>query len=221
MKTIDVLNEKNIIISINEIIYRGLESRTSQRDLHSFLQKEISTLSERFALTSKKEFVVRNYCTDHRNGHIDVVWSSGATIVVAFEIDSSLRAKSIRKLVASNASFLFWVYYGNRPYEQLLNSIDIAARVNVLHFSLKAGKTLQKSQCIKAMKKTASSHLKSYSFAKVRLRYANAYKRWTAEEDRILIRLNVEGTTIAEIAKRFQRTTGAIRSRLKKHSKAA
>lgn len=221
MKTIDVLNEKNIIISINEIIYRGLESRTSQRDLHSFLQKEISTLSERFALTSKKEFVVRNYCTDHRNGHIDVVWSSGVKKVVAFEIDSALRAKSILKLVASNARFLFWVYYGNRPFEPLLNSIDGASRVNVLQFSLKAGKTNKNSQAVPAMKKTALSSTKSYSFAKVRMQYANAYKKWTSEEDRILTRLNVEGTTIAEIAKRFQRTTGAIRSRLKKHSKAA
>jgi len=49
-----------------------------------------------------------------------------------------------------------------------------------------------------------------------RRQFPNAYKSWTPEEDRELLKLVEEGMRVAEIAERLGRNKGAIRSRLKK-----
>jgi len=51
---------------------------------------------------------------------------------------------------------------------------------------------------------------------KLRRQYPNAYKSWTPEEDRELLKLVEQEMRVAAIAERFGRKKGAIRSRIKK-----
>jgi diadenosine tetraphosphate (Ap4A) HIT family hydrolase len=44
----------------------------------------------------------------------------------------------------------------------------------------------------------------------------NAYKKWDKESDKLLSQLYEEGNSISNLAKKFERTRGAIRSRLEK-----
>lgn len=46
--------------------------------------------------------------------------------------------------------------------------------------------------------------------------YANAYEKWTDEEDQRLLRLHAEGKTIPELMQMFKRNEGSINSRIKK-----
>ena len=53
-------------------------------------------------------------------------------------------------------------------------------------------------------------------FSRIRKRYPNAYQPWTAEDGRELCQLRDDGWEVAELAERFGRQPGAIRSRLRK-----
>lgn len=57
---------------------------------------------------------------------------------------------------------------------------------------------------------------KAYSVVEIRKSHENAYKPWTPEDDKELIRLEKEGKSIGEIASIFGRNQGAINSRLNK-----
>jgi len=51
---------------------------------------------------------------------------------------------------------------------------------------------------------------------KIRLKYSNAYKPWTKEDDNKLQKMFLDGVTKANIAKAFNRGPGSILARLKK-----
>ena len=51
---------------------------------------------------------------------------------------------------------------------------------------------------------------------KIRLKYSNAYKPWTKEDDNKLQKMFLDGITKANIAKAFNRGPGSILARLKK-----
>lgn len=57
---------------------------------------------------------------------------------------------------------------------------------------------------------------KQHPYEKVRERHPNAYKPWSPEDDRELLRLHEGGWNKAELAERFGRQPSAIRSRLRK-----
>lgn len=53
-------------------------------------------------------------------------------------------------------------------------------------------------------------------FNKIRVKYPNAYERWTESDDSLLQEKRIAGASIGELAKFFQRQPGAISSRLRK-----
>lgn len=57
---------------------------------------------------------------------------------------------------------------------------------------------------------------KAYSFDEVRKTHKDAYKPWTEELDQELTVMYCEGINVRDLARHFGRTTGAIRSRIKK-----
>ena len=57
---------------------------------------------------------------------------------------------------------------------------------------------------------------KSYSVEEIRQEYPSAYEKWTHEDDDELKRLHDTGLSVSELAERFGRNLGAIRSRLRK-----
>lgn len=216
MKKLSLPNEQAIKAYIEEIYVRGVELEKTKNEFHTFLQERIAALASEFLLTPEKEFAVSNFRGDHHNGYIDVVWAVGSIPIVAIEIDSALREKSVRKLLASNANLLFWVYYGNRPFEPLVNSVDIAGRIKIFHFPSKFGKFGIKPQNPKSVEKVESKPVKSYSFSEVRTKYPNAYEKWSSEQDEMLKEYFETGLSVNEMANKLQRKSGAILSRIKK-----
>ncbi|MGW2492802.1 SANT/Myb-like DNA-binding domain-containing protein [Streptomyces sp. NPDC001606] len=57
---------------------------------------------------------------------------------------------------------------------------------------------------------------KAYSVEKIRTHHANAYQRWTPEDEQLLLKLHSEGHDPESLARRFQRQPSAIRARLEK-----
>ena len=216
MNKLSLPNEQTIRTYIEEIYVRGVELGKTKLEFHPFLQNKIAALANEFLLTPGKEFVIPGFRGDGHDGYIDVVWAIGLIPIVAIEIDSALREKSIKKLLASNANLLFWVYYGNLTFEPLVNSIDVAGRIKVLHFPSKFGKFGIKPQNSKPVEKTESKPVKSYSVIEVRTKYPNAYEKWSSEQDEILKEYFEKGFSVNEMANKLQRKLGAIRSRIKK-----
>ena len=60
---------------------------------------------------------------------------------------------------------------------------------------------------------------KTYTIEEKRSEHGNAYIPWEEEADKLLCRLYDEGNSISVLAEMFERTKGAIRSRLKKLGK--
>lgn len=74
-------------------------------------------------------------------------------------------------------------------------------------------------------KKTATDRIKNssteanekaYSLEEVRKKFNGAYRPWTTERDDELTIMYCEGVNVRDISKHFERTKGAIRSRIKK-----
>ncbi|MFE2867030.1 hypothetical protein [Embleya sp. NPDC059259] len=57
---------------------------------------------------------------------------------------------------------------------------------------------------------------KAYSVEEIRTRHANAYQRWTPEDEQLLLELHAAGHGPDELARRFDRQPSAIRARLGK-----
>lgn len=72
---------------------------------------------------------------------------------------------------------------------------------------------LHNIQCIRKLEKGKS---KAYTLEQVRQQYPKGYAEWTDGDDLRLKNGYAQGKTISELADSFQRTAGAIRSRLKK-----
>ena len=64
-----------------------------------------------------------------------------------------------------------------------------------------------------------SNNEKAYTLEEKREENGNAYLPWDDEADALLIRMYDEGRTIKILSEMFERTQGAIRSRLKKLGK--
>lgn len=203
--------------NIKDIYLQAVALDKTKAEFHTLLQNKIAELSSKFSLTPTKEYVLSKFRGD-RDGWIDVVWSVGSIPVVAIEIDSICRTKSIKKLLISNANLLFWVYYGYSPFESFVKSIDLTGRVKVIHFPTKFSKFGIKPETFKIpeISKDKTTASKSYIVSNVRLKYPNAYENWSVEQDNFLSENFKDGMTINELAKHLQRKPGAIRSRMKK-----
>jgi len=210
-------NEQAVRENIEDIYLQVIALDKTKSEFHTLLQNEIAELSSKFSLIPVKEYVLPKF-RGNKDGWIDVVWCVGSIPVVAIEIDSICRTKSINKLLASNANLLFWVYYGHSPFESFVKSIDLTRRVRVIHFPTKFRKFGIKHEPVQTLEVgmgelTAS---KSYTVSNVRLKYPNAYENWSEEQEKFLSENFKNGMTVSELAKHLQRKPGAIRSRLRK-----
>lgn len=74
----------------------------------------------------------------------------------------------------------------------------------------------EKSVIEKIESKSNKSKEKAYSIEKIREKHNGAYRPWTTELDDELTVLYCEGINVRDLSKHFERTKGAIRSRIKK-----
>ena len=76
--------------------------------------------------------------------------------------------------------------------------------------------TIEQPVIRKRKEKQETKTEKTYSVDKIREKHKEAYQPWTEREDKELRKVYNKGVRIPDIAIHFNRTTGAIRSRLKK-----
>jgi hypothetical protein len=82
------------------------------------------------------------------------------------------------------------------------------------HENKNNNETEQKQQS--KVKHVSEDTEKAYSLEKIRAKHTEAYKPWTTLQDDELTVMYCEGVNVKDIAKHLGRTTGAIRSRIKK-----
>lgn len=100
------------------------QKSVSKRQFHNVMQQRIINLANSFNLKGLSEYRVDNIRVDGRNGRIDVVWLADLRPVTVFEIDSRIRIKSIKKLLAVKVPFRFWVYYGSKNLTSLIHKYN-------------------------------------------------------------------------------------------------
>ena len=92
---------------------------------------------EKVQRTGEKEFVLKEVRSNKQNGKIDVVWLQGGSIpIAAFEIDSAVRLKSIRKLLTINSQLRVWIVYGQKNFDSFLRSEDIENSIILLRLEM-------------------------------------------------------------------------------------
>jgi hypothetical protein len=100
-------------------------------DFHNTLQKKVADMGGEFGFRGVREYPV--YSTEVGvEGLADVAWMAQKRVASVFEIDSTPRAKSVLKLIALDAPFRFWVYYGHSHYLSMVRSIDKNGAIEVI-----------------------------------------------------------------------------------------
>ena len=127
---------------INEIkrdilkIYDENKSEKNKLNKHNKIQREICKLSKKYGFNGEIEYVC-NYIPsgkkDKREGRIDVVWKNDNKVILAIEIDSSPRSKSVIKLNNTSCDKI-WLYYGNNnnKLELIVNEFDKDKKIKYL-----------------------------------------------------------------------------------------
>lgn len=125
---------ENVTASILETAQQNNRDLLWKIDFHTGLQNYISSLAGKFGLCGEIEYPIKAFRPDGRTGKIDVAWFEGEgpepdfgqeqLPVAVFEIDSGLRKKSVGKLLAVDAPFRFWAYYGKKEADSLLEKND-------------------------------------------------------------------------------------------------
>ena len=110
---------QNIQLDINKIFLQNIKIK-NKLDKHNTIQKEISNLAKKYNLTSELEYRI---FYNNRSSKIDIVWHKNNKPFIAIEVDSSLREKSIGKLLLIDCKYKLWLYYGKKKLD-FYNFID-------------------------------------------------------------------------------------------------
>ncbi len=100
-------------------------------DFHNALQSRVAELGAEFGFRGVREFPVRSAEPDV-GGLVDVAWLTQRRLTTAFEIDSELKEKSVRKLMALDSPFRFWIYYGRPHYVSMVRLVDRSGAIVVI-----------------------------------------------------------------------------------------
>jgi len=99
---------QNIQLDINEI-YNQNDKIKNKLDKHNTIQKEILNLARKYNFIPELEYKI---FYNNRSSKIDIVWHKNNKPFIAIEVDSSLREKSIGKLLLIDCDYKIWLYYG-------------------------------------------------------------------------------------------------------------
>jgi hypothetical protein len=135
----DVLIDKNRFIGtvsrrIHEIAAELSPENITPLDFHNMLQKKVADLGAEFGLRGVREYPVR-VLPGGTEGLADVAWIAKRRLISVFEIDSYPKAKSLRKLLALDAPFRFWIYYGHQHYVSMVRFVDRSGSIEVIRLT--------------------------------------------------------------------------------------
>lgn len=119
----------NVLEDIKDI-YNYAEKRYLNRlEKHRYIQHKVCNLAKKYNCVGKMEHQVKNaYITrsgEVRNGYIDVVWFFKDKIILAFEVDSSYRDKSVQKLLKVDSKYKVWLCYTRKIKHHLCKNEKI------------------------------------------------------------------------------------------------
>jgi hypothetical protein len=100
-------------------------------EFHNTLQKRVAELGAEFGFRGIREYPVFGN-EPGVEGLADVAWLARKRLASVFEIDSEPKEKSVKKLVALDSPFRFWIYYGRPHYLSMVRSVDRAGSVDVI-----------------------------------------------------------------------------------------
>ncbi|MED0758538.1 hypothetical protein P4S93_14235 [Aneurinibacillus thermoaerophilus] len=131
---------------VRELTQNRKEKMVDKLEFHSALQKKLLELAPDFCCYGEKEHPIPNVQSNDRSGRIDVAWWTLADreLLAVFEIDSTVRTKSLRKILHANCPYRFWVYYGSCEIRDVIETLDIEHKIKIIDFSIEFGKKKRK-----------------------------------------------------------------------------
>lgn len=123
---------------VRELTRNRKEKMVGKLEFHGVLQKNLLELAPDFCCYREKEHPIPNVQSNGRSGRIDVAWWTLADrdLLAVFEIDSTVRTKSLRKILHANCPYRFWVYYGKRGIKDLIETLDTEHKITIIDFSI-------------------------------------------------------------------------------------
>ena len=110
---------QNIQLNIKNIYLQNIKIK-NKLNKHNTIQKEIFNLANKYNYVSELEYRI---FYNNRSSKIDIVWHKNNKPFIAIEVDSSLREKSIGKLLLIDCKYKLWLYYGKKKLD-FYNFID-------------------------------------------------------------------------------------------------
>jgi len=192
------LNQDSITTLLLDCYQKSRERSASRLETHDLLTQIVADLASQFGLQAVGEYSLQ--CPDGIERFIDVVWLSGSRPIAAFEVDSSLRAKSLKKLLNISAKFRFWVYYGRKDPTSFVGNIDSENRITIVCTHQTSRKPMRSKMNTIVATTTASQEITTLLTVDQHIRQAIQHC-WIAlpEEERSLKRIE------QEITRRVQR----------------
>jgi hypothetical protein len=121
---------------VRELTQNQKKKHVNKTEFHFALQKKLLELAPDFCCYGEKEHPVPNGRIDGRPDRIDVAWWSIADrqLVAVFEIDSTIRTKSLKKILASPCPYRFWIYYGRKGVREVIETLDTEKKITIIDF---------------------------------------------------------------------------------------
>jgi hypothetical protein len=195
------LNQDSVTALLLDCYQKSRKRSASRLETHNLLTQIVADLASQFGLQAVGEYSLQ--CPDGIERFIDVVWLSGSRPIAAFEIDSSLRAKSLKKLLNISAKFRFWVYYGQKDPASFVGNIDSENRIIIVCTHHTSRKPMNPKTNSVATATTTSQEITTLLVVDQHIRQAIQHC-WTAlpEEERSLKRVEQEITRLVQRALR-------------------
>lgn len=125
-----MLNQDSITTSLLNCYQKHHKPSASRRETHNLLTQIVADLAAQFGLRAVGKYPL--HCSDGTQRFIDVVWLSDSRPIATFEVDSSLRTRSLKKLLNAPAKFRFWVYYGRKDPTSFVANLDSENCITVI-----------------------------------------------------------------------------------------
>ncbi|WP_440963101.1 hypothetical protein ACL58G_21575 [Massilia sp. GER05] len=103
----------------------------SKMEFHRNYQRMLVALAADFGCVGEAEFEVPEMEGEYR-GFIDVAWLRDSKIILAIEIDSASRQKSLKKLGKMSDCERLWIYYGRRTDAELRQCLEFPLRLRLV-----------------------------------------------------------------------------------------
>lgn len=193
------LNPDSITTLLLDCYQQSYKRSASRLETHNLLTQIVADLASQFGLQAVAEYSL--LCPDGIERFIDVVWLSGSRPIAAFEVDSSLRAKSLKKLLNISAKFRFWVYYGRNDPTSFVGNIDSENRIIIVCTHPTSRKPMNSKTSSVATATTTSQEITTLLVVDQHIRQAIQHY-WTAlpEKERSLKQVEQEITKLVQRA---------------------